>query len=88
MKEFELQPTCVEHITRIYSWESPCYQHLNWWLKIKGHSFRYKGVDGFVYSQLYAFLKKNCETIALELAADANINFTFKEFEWLLGGEE
>jgi len=83
-KSIESQPTEVEHITRIYAWEGPMFQHINHWLKLKGHSFRYKSVDGMVYSQMYAFLKKNCEMIAQELAEEAGINFSFKEFEWMV----
>lgn len=84
MIEIEKQPTEVEHITQIYAWEGPFFQHINYWLKLKGASFRYKSKDGFVYSQLYAFLKKNREQIAQELADEAGINFSFKEFEWML----
>ena len=47
-KSIELQPDCVEHIARIYAWEEPYFQHLNYWLKLKGHSFRYKSVDGLI----------------------------------------
>lgn len=82
--DVERQPTEVEHILRIYSWEEPFFQHINYWLKLKGSSFRYKSRDGEVYPQLYAFLKKNREQIAQELADEAGINFSFKEFEWML----
>ena len=82
--KIEVQPTEVRHITQIYAWEEPAYEHINYWLKLKGASFRYKSVDGFVYPHLYAFLKKNREQIAQELADEAGINFSFKEFEWML----
>lgn len=83
MSNYENQPDCVEHITRIYAWEGPAFQHINWWLKLKGHSFRYKSCDGLVYTQLYAYLKENRKRIALELAKDADIDFNFKEFAFL-----
>jgi hypothetical protein len=83
MSDYEIQPDCVEHITRIYAWEGPAFQHINWWLKLKGHSFRYKSYDVLVYTLLYAYLKENRKRVALDLAKEAGIDFNFKEFAFL-----